>query len=774
MYALEHLFKHIKTKHKESAQNPMCPICFTTYKNLVVYRKHIIKCHFNSKPVKKKHCAKDEQPIVIEANCVPVQEPIVEIVRDNIENCNHQLNVSNDAFIMQLLTLNINRKTIQQILTSVTHLHTNIYSFLEPIIKEKLSQTDSSSLLQSIRSAIMNFSNTDFRSEHMLLKYLTVKHVYIQPKSYIIGNSFQTRNKGNNNQLMFRSLKGQYISLSETLQSLFSIPGVYKEATNYVYGLKDASKNEFSDYIDGNHWNQLKSKFKDKIVFPLMIHFDDFEAGNPLGSHSTINSIGAVYVSIKSFHPKFLSKLCNIFPVLLFHTLDRTQFRNAKVFRPLIQDLIKLETEGLQIESDNCVEQIYFVLTILLGDNKGLNSILGFTENFTGARCCRFCIANRDQIRNLNIEDDTLLRNVKDYEEHVNNIDVPNTGIKDICVFNDIPSFHLVTNFAVDSMHDILEGVNLYLMARVLRNLIYEKQYFSLEYLNNRVRFFNYGHMGNRNKPATIFKDHITRGYLRMSASESLCFITTFRFYVGHLIPIDNPDYILYLKLLELIKIIFSKSILKLSVEKLPYLISDFIKMYISLYNDMKPKFHFLTHYPRVISESGPPMHFSSLRFESKHSELKKISNNIKTRVNLPRSLAIRYQLKTSDRLLRNIGFQNSDNHSKLFKIPREINRFNVQRYSSDGQDFHVHSIIKIDQNDNWPVYVQIQNIIIDSPTVIFKVNPIQLHNLNKHFDAFEVILIDTSKIEMLTFSEGNIWPQIVHLYKNNLHKYIC
>lgn len=57
------------------------------------------------------------------------------------------------------------------------------------------------------------------------------------------------------------------------------------------------------------------------------------------------------------------------------------------------------------------------------------------------------------------------------------------------------------------------------------------------------------------------------------------------------------------------------------------------------VYGLLKPKAHFLVHYPNLIKKCGPPKYLWSLRFEAKHKDTKKYCNNINSRVNVPLTL---------------------------------------------------------------------------------------------------------------------------------------
>ncbi|EZA61817.1 hypothetical protein X777_09791, partial [Ooceraea biroi] len=117
-----------------------------------------------------------------------------------------------------------------------------------------------------------------------------------------------------------------------------------------------------------------KSFENNAIVFPLFIYYDDWEINNPLGSHCT--SLGGVYYYVPCLPPECVSRLENIFLALLFNTEDRNEFGNKQTFAPLIEELNFLEQVGITIIVNGNLYKIYFVLSLLLGDNLDLHVIL--------------------------------------------------------------------------------------------------------------------------------------------------------------------------------------------------------------------------------------------------------------------------------------------------------------------------------------------------------------------------------------------------------------
>lgn len=68
--------------------------------------------------------------------------------------------------------------------------------------------------------------------------------------------------------------------------------------------------------------------------------------------------------------------------------------------------------------------------------------------------------------------------------------------------------------------------------------------------------------------------------------------------------------------------------------------------MYIKLVGKLKPKMHFLLHYPRIMLLFGPVIHFSAMKYERKNKELKEIAVGTSSNLNLLLTVAIKHQLK--------------------------------------------------------------------------------------------------------------------------------
>jgi hypothetical protein len=292
------------------------------------------------------------------------------------------------------------------------------------------------------------------------------------------------------------------VPLRKVFHRFFQLPGVL--ATSLAFMNKLKSEN-YTDFTDGILWREILLGEKgNDIVSPYMLYFDDFETANPLGSRAGIHKLGSVYACLKCFPPMYNSKLKNLFRALIFHSADRAEFGNESVFGILIEEINYLQNTGLSITIMGSTYIIRLRMMQLLGDNVGLNSILGYVESFSATCYCRICKMGKDCSK-ADKEDDSLLRSVNNYEMDKNRKDVSLTGINHAAVWNMIDGYHVTKNYAFDIMHDLLEGVCRYDMGHIILYLLNEKL-ISWDILNARVQGFDYDEDCNRPPVASPFK----------------------------------------------------------------------------------------------------------------------------------------------------------------------------------------------------------------------------------------------------------------------------
>ena len=64
--------------------------------------------------------------------------------------------------------------------------------------------------------------------------------------------------------------------------------------------------------------------------------------------------------------------------------------------------------------------------------------------------------------------------------------------------------YHVADGLPGNAMHDVLEEVLQYKCKEILKEFIFKEKYFTLEQLNERMTYFDYGYFNDKNKPSPI------------------------------------------------------------------------------------------------------------------------------------------------------------------------------------------------------------------------------------------------------------------------------
>lgn len=147
--------------------------------------------------------------------------------------------------------------------------------------------------------------------------------------------------------------------------------------------------------------------------------------------------------------------------------------------------------------------------------------------------------------------------------------------------------------------------------------------YLTIEMLNKRIKKINYGPDNCANIPPPISARNLKnkkKKQVKMNAAEMFNFSQNFTFLIGDLIPVQSED-------MELLRVWeFVKNIMKMvDVCYLPwYETEDLVQMkttikfvlqdYLELGEGLKPKFHYLTHYPTNTERYGPMRYLQTIR----------------------------------------------------------------------------------------------------------------------------------------------------------------
>lgn len=200
------------------------------------------------------------------------------------------------------------------------------------------------------------------------------------------------------------------------------------------------------------------------------------------------------------------------------------------------------------------------------------------------------------------------------------------------------------------------------------------------------------------------------------------------------------------------------------------------MKLHEELYpNQLKPKHHFLLHYPRIMSEIGPLSKISSIRFEATHRIGKSTTKTSTSHVNFCRTIALKYPLILIYRFLSKECQKNifSTCPIKAFYTQKDVPNFN--------EYFHLISSSEIFRITSWVSFYN-QKIVPNCVIVEHSENGPQFYLVHTLFVNLENQLKVIVKHMQDCFYEYNlqaykiIWRKlfIIKILNSKRHNWRC
>ena len=413
----------------------------------------------------------------------------------------------------------------------------------------------------------------------------------------------------------------------------------------------------------------------------LVLYYDGFQVGNPLGNKAKKQTLGGLYCSIGNTEHR--GKLNEIFCVLLFQEELLEKYSWAQILKPLLTDILQLEAEGVKVGG-----RLFQVrLAVLTGDNLGVHAIAGFAQNFSGGpMMCRHCHGTPDEIRTKTRESDFQLRSRESYETRIRLLEEEDfsesmcktLGIKRSCPFSGLVSFHPMESLPPDVMHDVLEGVAPSTINLILTDLLAEKTVDG-QALNNTMRTFPYSSL-DTNRPGRLVvcgtkgsAPHLRRS--KPTANETWVLLRLLPLLLLHAGVSasslgQRAGFRLILQLIRIMQILATFALSHREVEMLRCDIEEFLSNLLRCFPNvhLTPKHHYLIHYPFQILRHGPLRHLWVMRFEGFHQVLKRSILNSRNRKNICRSIALRQQVHATAEQLA--GHEGRPSERLMFKGP--------------------------------------------------------------------------------------------------------
>ena len=471
-------------------------------------------------------------------------------------------------------------------------------------------------------------------SRHMREKFYKKKYKHVPPKRIFVGYSKYGKRR-----------YVHYVPIQETLECMLQDESVRSQIRASFK--KKSRPGIYADFTDGH---LFKSRFAGKKVIYLLFFQDGLELVNPLGAARVKHKAIGMYYTLGNLLSKNRSKVNTLLLAQMFFEKDLKNFKHKDIFKDVIKDMKKLETEGILFDG----ERIPVILTFFAGDNLGSHMIGGFQESFSVDYFCRYCEITRDTFkRNAHILP-APWRTIETYEDCAaevrrNKCVDSVKGVKFSSLFNELKYFHVCAPALPPCLaHDFFLGIVKQDMKAFIKYFVFKAKWFTYETLNRRIATFKFKRNDARNRPPTLTESqHDIVG----SAAQNWTFLRFFGLIVADLVK-DKSDQVwqLYLCLKRISELVCAPVIHESQVTYLDTLIEDYLYDLARL--DPKKvkinficKHHYLRHYPALIMVYGPLCHLWTLNFEAKHSWMRQVALTSKNFIHVTQTISEKHQL---------------------------------------------------------------------------------------------------------------------------------
>lgn len=516
-------------------------------------------------------------------------------------------------------------------------------------------------LLNEFKTLELFESVRTYRKQQIFLKSLAVN--VPQPSPKCIGSRDVVRCVDGVNKTVRINDTFMYIPIIQTLKLLFRNPatrslliqeGNFNQSTP---GVK-----EYSSSCTGLSYEKNDYFKKYPYAIRLSLYQDDVEIGNAFSSRAGKNKISNFCIKVQNFPPQWNSSPKTIFPVTYALSSQIKQYGYSKILQSLILDLKKLE-EGVIVFYGDEKFELRATVTVFCGDTLAAHEVFGLLG--PGATYfCRICTLARPLFHENPTAQfpcrtvdwyNNKLQGVRNGEIKPSECGIKATG----CILNELQNFHVTQNYALDTMHDLAEGV-IPLAIQLTLSFFYKQKDIQInkEVINNRIAFFHYGYVDRKNRPSpNITEDMLSapqKHKMRQTASQHFLLLRAFPFLFGDLIPKDSKHMIMIGHLINITRILSSPVVSDDMLIWLNEHIRLFQDIFFSTFDKRINKLHHLSHYEECIRQSGSMKQFNCLPFEQKNKPLKNQAATCRNYKNICKSLAERQTFHTVLEILDN------------------------------------------------------------------------------------------------------------------------
>lgn len=601
----KHICAHILDK--DFVLCPLDTICKRPEKftSAASFKNHVLRYHFDHFKSCSNNAINDTEKLA--ENDLPV--PSLEII-ENAEDVS--VNLLSNLYLTLQGKHYLNEETLNVIISTIMDIEEYKSKSLERVLlKNNITDIKVINEIKGIKSIFQSAHNKDFgplRSSYCRKLFFRTNYKFIEPIPISLG-----RNDSDKESSFY------YVPILESIQILLQ----NKDIQSIINRENKISQEHciYSDLFDGEVFKK-NDFFQNNKNLQIILFQDAFEICNPLGSSKLKHKILAIYMTLGNLPPWLRTKVEHINLVALIYEKQVKDFSFDKCLNRILTDLKTLETTGIQVNNEVFNGSLFAVV----GDNLGSHQIGGFLQNFNiNNYFCRFCY-----IKNFKeFNHQSSLRTKERYDNEIDNIDCLEVhehyhGVKHRSCLNELKHFHICNPGLPPCIgHDLFEGVVAYDLMLCI-NWFVKNKYFSYDYINKQINMIKLENSLKQSYPK------ITNcNKLRGSAMENAYLLNVLPFILYDKIDELNQTNVwkMILCLKEICCICFGHQISLAQVAKLRSLLMEYLEYRINNFPNisLKPKHHFILHYPYLIRMFGPLRHLWTMRFESKHRYFKNV-----------------------------------------------------------------------------------------------------------------------------------------------------
>ena len=408
--------------------------------------------------------------------------------------------------------------------------------------------------------------------------------------------------------------------------------------------------NEFLfDFCDASLFKTHPLFSIDVNALQIVAYYDELEVVNPIGSYVKRHKVGCIFFFLGNVRPQFRSTLKSIHLVSVGKHEDILHYGIDTLLLPFIDDLKTLYCDGVTVSITGNDMTFYGGLLAFLADNLAAHQLGGFKLSMSFAlRVCRTCMITPESLQTCFSESNCTLRTVDSHFEQCSLLEGTmethhsvSYGVTRLSILEEVPGFSVIHGLPHDIMHDLYEGV-VPLHLKLLIGHFLESKFFTTNELNDRINNFDF-----INSKPSLFDPKLFKsdGSIRQSASQMISLAHNFPILIGDKVPEYDQHWYCFLILLKICSVAIAPLVTHDTPSYLGILIEEYLQLFRILYpsTSLKPKHHYMVHYPSQIRIFGPLINSWTMRQESKLSFAKRVSylSNYK---NVCKTVATRHQ----------------------------------------------------------------------------------------------------------------------------------